>query len=107
MFAPTLTTTRRFLMVLGTLGLAAAVWTPARADAHPEPPTPVTGRLTFSSPGSTFGDLCSFPGTIDLHGKGATIQLPNGTLIATSPALTATVTNTDTGAHVDLNIPGP
>jgi hypothetical protein len=109
MFAKTVTTrARRILMVLGTLGLVAAVWAPARAGAQPSPPTPVTVTYTFGpTPGTDFGDLCGFNGQIALRGKAATLLLPNGIVIATSPTLTATVTNLETRAHVDLNIPGP
>jgi hypothetical protein len=108
MLATTVTTkARRFLMMLGTVGLVAAVWTPARAGAQQSPPTPVTGTLTFPSPDGPLLAVCSFPVQIDFHGKAATLQLPNGTVIATSPTLTATVTNLETGEQVDLKIPGP
>jgi hypothetical protein len=106
MFAATVTTTtRRFLMVLGTLGLVAAVWAPVRAGAQQSPPTAVEGTITFSA-----GEICPFTVKIDFQGKTATLQLPNGTriaTIATSPTVTATVTNLDTGEQVDLKIPGP
>jgi hypothetical protein len=106
MFATTVTTrARRLLMVLGTLGLVAAVWAPARVGAQQSPPTAVEGTLTFLS-----GDICPFAVEIAFQGKAAILQLPNGTriaAIATSPTLTATVTNLDTGEQVDLNIPGP
>jgi hypothetical protein len=104
MFATVTIRARRLLMVLGTLGLVAAVWAPVRVGAQ-SPPVPVEGTLTFSA-----GEICPFAVEIDFEGKAATLQLPNGTLIATidiSPTLTATVTNLDTGERVDLKIPGP
>jgi hypothetical protein len=106
MFAITLTTmTRRLPMVLGSLGLVAAMWVPARAGAQQSSPTAVEGTVTFDA-----GDICPFAVEIEFQGKTATVQLPNGTRIATIstfPTLTATVTNLDTGEQVDLNIPGP
>jgi hypothetical protein len=101
MLATTVTTrARHALMVLSTLGLAAAMWAPARVSASP--PTPVEGEFSFPA-----GFLCPFPVVIQVQGKAKTIQLANGTVIATSPGLTTTVTNGDTGRQVDLNIPGP
>src|SRR4051812_22114793 len=104
MFARTVTTTtRRLLIVLAALGLAAAaVWTPAQAGAQQAPPTPVVPP-TFTLPA---GLACSFPVQVDQHGKTATLHLPNGTVIVTSPALKVTLTNVETGKQVNLNIPG-
>ena len=38
---------------------------------------------------------CDFPFSLDLSGKGKTIELPDGSLILTSPGLNVTVTNLD------------
>ncbi len=38
---------------------------------------------------------CDFPFSLDLSGKGKTIELPDGSLILTSPGLDVTVTNLD------------
>ncbi len=46
MLATTVTTrARRFLMVLGTLGLAAAVWAPAPVGAKQSPPSAVDATI--------------------------------------------------------------
>jgi hypothetical protein len=104
MFAKSVTIKpRRFLMALGTLGLVAAVWAPAPVGAQQSPPIPVEGTVTYD-PGVT----CSFGVQLDFQGKGGTIQLPNGTLIFTSPDLTVTVTNfANPMKQVDLKVPGP
>ena len=46
MFAKSVTTKpRRFLMALGTLGLAAAVWAPAPVGAQQSPPSPADATI--------------------------------------------------------------
>ena len=107
MFAKSVTTTRRFLMTLGTLGLAAAFWAPAPVDAQQAPPSPVDATIFFREgvPGE-FRICPSFDVRIDVHGKQGILALPDGTTIVTSPALKATVTNLATGEQVDLNITG-
>jgi hypothetical protein len=106
MFGTLTTSTRRFLMALGTLVLAAAVWAPAPAGAQQSPPSPADASIFF--PGDTFDfRICpSFDVRIDVQGKQGILALPDGTTIVTSPALKATVTNLATGEQVDLNITG-
>ena len=107
MFAKSVTTKpRRFLMALGTLGLAAAVWAPAPVGAQQSPPSPADATILF--PGDVFDfRICpSFDVRIDVQGKQGILALPGGTTIVTSPALKATVTNLATGEQVDLNITG-
>jgi len=106
MFAKSVTTKpRRFLMALGTLGLAAAVWAPAPVGAQQSPPSPADATILF--PGTFNFRICpSFDVRIDVQGKQGILTLPGGTTIVTSPALKATVTNLATGEQVDLNITG-
>jgi len=49
---------------------------------------------------------CSFPVLLEVDGKGKTIELPNGTFLATSPGLNATLTNPETGAQETYNVTG-
>jgi hypothetical protein len=96
---------RRLLMALGTLGLAAAMWAPAPVGAQQSPPSPVDATIRF--PGDFDFRICpSFDVKIDIRGKQGILELPSGTVILTSPALKATVTNLATGEQVDLNITG-
>jgi len=106
MFAKSVTTKpRRFLMALGTLGLAAVVWAPAPVGAQQSPPSPADATILF--PGTFNFRICpSFDVRIDVQGKQGILALPGGTTIVTSPALKATVTNLATGEQVDLNITG-
>jgi hypothetical protein len=108
MFAKSVTSKpRRFLMALGTLGLAAAVWAPAPVGAQQSPPSPADATIFFREgvPGE-FRICPSFDVRIDVQGKQGILTLPGGTTIVTSPALKATVTNLATGEQVDLNITG-
>jgi hypothetical protein len=108
MYAKSVTTrARRFLMVLGTLGLVAAVWAPAPVGAQQSPPSAVAVTIFFREgvPGE-FRICPSFDVRIDVQGKQGILALPDGTTIVTSPALKATVTNLATGEQVDLNITG-
>jgi hypothetical protein len=106
MFAKSVTTKpRRFLLALGTLGLAAALWAPAPVGAQQSPPSPADATILF--PGTFNFRICpSFDVRIDVQGKQGILTLPGGTTIVTSPALKATVTNLATGEQVDLNITG-
>ena len=108
MLATTVTTrARRFLMALGTLGLAAAVWAPAPVGAQQSPPSAVNATIFFRE--GVMGEfrICpSFDVRIDVQGKQGILALPGGTTIITSPALKATVTNLATREQVDLNITG-
>jgi hypothetical protein len=97
-----MTRTRRLPMLLGALGILAAVWVPAPAGAAQSPPLPSEGSVTYEA-----GVTCAFEVRLDFRGKAGTLALPNGTVIFTSPALTVTVTNVATGKQVELNVPGP
>ena len=78
MFAKSVTTKpRRFLMALGTLGLAAAVWAPAPVGAQQSPPSAVAVTIFFREgvPGE-FRICPSFDVRIDVQGKQGILALP-------------------------------
>jgi hypothetical protein len=108
MFAKSvMTKPRRFLMALGTLGLAVAMWAPAPVGAQQSPPSAVDATIFFRDrPPDEFRICPAFDVRIDVQGKQGILALPDGTTIVTSPALKATVTNLATGEQVDLNITG-
>ena len=107
MFAKSVTTKpRRFLMALGTLGLAAVVWAPAPVGAQQSPPSPADATILFPGAQYNFRICPSFDVRIDVQGKQGILALPGGTTIVTSPALKATVTNLATEEQVHLNITG-
>ena len=99
MFAKSLTTrVRRLLMVLSTLGLAAG-WAAAPVGAQQSPPSANNFTAVLS--------ICpSFDVQVDVHGKQGVLTLPNNMMIITSPALKATVTNLENSKSVNLNITG-
>src|SRR4051812_48838917 len=94
MFAKSVTASvRRFLMVLGTLSLAA-VWAPAPVGAQQSPPSPVEATSFFRLGYPDEYRVCpAFDVKVVVEGKSGTLTLPNNLVIFTSPALTATVTN--------------
>jgi hypothetical protein len=49
---------------------------------------------------------CSFPVAFEPTGKEKRIELPNGTLLITSPGLDVTLTNTETGTSETFNVTG-
>lgn len=91
---------------LTALGLVAAVWAPSQVGAQEQrvagKPTPVEGGFTFAA-----GEVCPFAVSLEAEGTGATLELPNGTVIYTAPRQTATVTNLVTGEELELKISGP
>jgi hypothetical protein len=105
MFAKSVTTrARRFLMVLGTLGLAA-VWAPAPVGAQQSPPS--AGNFTiFFREDDPFRVCPAFDVKLEIGGKQGVLTLPNNLVILTSPALNVTVTNLATQEQVSLNITG-
>jgi hypothetical protein len=52
------------------------------------------------------GAVCTFPVTLEQNGKAKKLELPGGGTIVAFPALTATLTNDDTGKQVTLVITG-
>ena len=56
-------------------------------------------------PGAVFG-YCDDPIRLEYSGKANTLQLPGGRFIFTSPELTATLTNLDSGVQETVVITG-
>jgi hypothetical protein len=107
MFAKSVTTrARRFLMVLGTLGLAA-IWAPGPVGAQQSPPSPVEATIFFRLGYPNEYRACpAFDVKVDVEGKAGLLTLPNNLVIFTSPALNATVTNLANQKQVSLNVTG-
>lgn len=66
---------------------------------------PITTVVAQQIPPEDFTDsfpiegMCEFPVLVELNGKAKTIELPSGSLLFTSPHLTATFTNLDNPSH--------
>lgn len=84
---------RIVLLVVGVL-LALVVAAPmVSAQPNGGAPQDASGTIVVN-PGDYPGS-CGFPFSLDFSGKGKTIELPDGSLILTSPSLDVTVTNLD------------
>ena len=70
--------------------LVAVACGPASRSALAQngPPTPVDESFPIEG-------ICAFPVLVELNGKAKTIELPGGSILFTSPKLTATFTNLD------------
>src|SRR5215213_10456745 len=71
----------------------------APTDVEPDDPPFIITEEQF--PGA-----CSFPVAFEPTGKEKRIELPNGTLLITSPGLDVTLTNTQTGTSETYNVTG-
>jgi hypothetical protein len=91
---------RRVLVLLAAVALAVVLALPAAAV--PNRPGPVDVSLVL--PPSETG--CAFDVLVAATGQAKTTVLPDGTVLFTSPALFAAVTNLSTGASVSLTITG-
>lgn len=66
---------------------------------------PITTAVAQQGPPEDFTDsftiegICEFPVLVELNGKAKTLELPGGSLLFTSPQLTATFTNLDSPSH--------
>ena len=89
------------LMLVAVIVLLSLTLGPAtKAVAQQEPPTNVDDSFPIEG-------ICPFPVLVELSGKAKTIQLPGGSLLFTSPRLTATFTNLDQTSHSEtLGITG-
>jgi hypothetical protein len=95
---------RIVLMIVGIL-LALVVATPmVSAQSNGGAPGDASGTIVVN-PGDYPGS-CEFPFSLDLSGKGKTIERPNGGLILTSPSLDVTITNLNNGEQASFNITG-
>jgi len=71
----------------------------APTDVEPDDPPFIITEEQF--PGA-----CSFDVAFEPTGKEKRIELPNGTLLITSPGLDVTLTNTETGTSETYNVTG-
>jgi hypothetical protein len=74
---------------------------PPRVSAAQARGRPAEVSGTFQDPG-----VCAFPLLIEFTGKAKTIELSGGRTIFTSPGLTTTITNRNTGKQETLSITG-
>lgn len=95
---------RIVLMIVGIL-LALVVAAPmVSAQSNGGAPGDASGTIVVN-PGDYPGS-CEFPFSLDLSGKGKTIERPDGGLILTSPSLDVTITNLNNGEQASFNITG-
>ena len=96
---------RIVLLVVGVL--AALVVAAPMVIAQPigGKPTDVSEEPIDLDSGAVFGN-CDFPIRLEYSGKAKTLQLPGERFIFTSPGLTATLTNVETGEQETVTITG-
>jgi hypothetical protein len=94
---------RTFVLVASAL-LAMLVALPMASAQNGGAPQDVEQIYDLPA-GAVFGN-CDFPVTLVLSGKGKTIDLPGDRFIFTSPGLTATLTNAETGEEATFGITG-
>src|SRR5215210_1490274 len=87
----TLHRTLMVCMLAGALALTIALV--AAKDVSAAPPEPVD-ETPF-----TVEDVCAFPVTLEVSGKGKVIELPGDRLLGLSPGLRVTLTNEDDPAN--------
>lgn len=99
------------IVLVGVGILMALVVTAPMVAAQPngEPPQDID-ELLEENPvdlpaGAVFGN-CAFPIRLEYSGKAKTIDLPGDRFVFTSPGLTATLTNLDSGKQARLNVTG-
>lgn len=95
---------KRIVVTAVSVLVALIVAVPVASAARQEPPFPVEQNFTLAA-GDVFG-RCDFPIEFEMSGKGQTLALPGDRFIFTSPGLTATLTNLDTGTQETFNITG-
>jgi len=96
---------RILLMMVGIL-LALVVAAPmVSAQSNGGKPTHVDEEPIDLDSGAVFGN-CDFPVRLEYSGKAKTLQLPGERFIFTSPGLTATLTNVDSGKQETVVITG-
>ena len=84
---------RILLMIVGILSALVVAAPMVSAQSNGGAPGDATG-IIIVAPGDYPG-TCDFPYSLELSGKGKTIELPDGGLILTSPGLDVTITNLD------------
>ncbi len=95
---------RIVLMMVGILLVLVLAMPMALAQGQGGAPQDVEGSIDLE-PGAVFGH-CEFPVRYEFSGKAKTIELPDGRFIFTSPGLTATLTNLESGERETVVITG-
>lgn len=96
----------RIVMMAISVILALVVAVPmVSAQGQGGKPQDVDEEPIDLDPGAVFGN-CEFPVRLEYSGKAKTLQLPGERFIFTSPDLTATLTNLDTGEQETVVITG-
>jgi len=96
---------KRIVLIIVGILLALVVATPmVSAQSNGGAPGDASGTIVVN-PGDYPGS-CEFPFSLDLSGKGKTIERPDGGLILTSPSLDVTITNLNNGEQASFNITG-
>ena len=95
---------RIVLMALGVV--LALVLAAPMVSAQPNGGAPADASGTIVVNPGDYPGSCGFPFSLDFSGKGKTIQLPDGSLILTSPGLDVTVTNLQNNEQATFNITG-
>jgi hypothetical protein len=95
---------RVVLMMFGILVALVMAAPMVSAQSNGGAPGDASGTIVVN-PGDYPG-TCDFPYILDLSGKGKTIELPDGSLILTSPGLDVTITNPANGEQATFNITG-
>jgi hypothetical protein len=97
---------KRFVLMLVGILLALVVAAPSvSAQSQGGKPTDVDEEPINLDPGAVFGN-CDFPVRLEYSGKAKTLQLPGERFIFTSPELTATLTNLESGKQERVVITG-
>jgi hypothetical protein len=97
---------KRIVLLLVGILLALVVAAPmVLAQPNGGKPTDVSEEPINLDPGAVFG-YCDDPIRLEYSGKAKTLQLPGGRFIFTSPKLTATLTNLDSGVQERVVITG-
>ncbi|HKH10443.1 MAG TPA: hypothetical protein VKA73_04785 [Rubrobacter sp.] len=95
---------RVMLAALGVLAALLAAMPAVMAQGQGGAPQDVDQTIDLPA-GAVFG-RCDFPVRLEMSGKAKTIDLPGDGFIFTSPGLTATLTNVDTGEQETVAITG-
>jgi hypothetical protein len=96
---------RIVLLVVGILSALVVAAPMVLAQPNGGKPTNVDETPINLDPGAVFG-YCDDPISLVYSGKAKTLQLPGERFIFTSPQLTATLTNVDTGEQEKVVITG-
>jgi hypothetical protein len=96
---------RIVLLVVGVLAALVVAAPMVIAQPNGGKPSDVPEEPIDLDSGAVFGN-CDFPIRLEYSGKAKTLQLPGERFIFTSPGLTATLTNVETGEQETVTITG-